>query len=91
MSPNDVGWGDERDPPGVFCFGNHSNDAALNVVPTGPTEISIDTTPFRHFTLRTDGFASVHAGADLGEMLTHLVRSLASRWPRTVRRAPEAA
>jgi hypothetical protein len=36
----------------------------LNVVPTGPTEMSIYTTPFRRFTLRTDGFASVHAGAD---------------------------
>jgi hypothetical protein len=31
-------------------------------------------TPFRRFTLRTDGFASVHAGADLGEMVTYPLR-----------------
>ena len=51
-------------------WGNRSNYAALNVVPTGPNEMSIYTTPFRRFTLRTDGFASVHGGADAGEMLT---------------------
>lgn len=51
-------------------WGNRSNYAALNVVPTGPNEMSIYTTPFRRFTLRTDGFASVHAGADPGEMRT---------------------
>ncbi|NLC57278.1 MAG: hypothetical protein GX774_10610 [Armatimonadetes bacterium] len=51
-------------------WGNRSNYAALNVVPTGPTEMSIYTTPFRRFVLRTDGFASVHAGADAGEMVT---------------------
>ena len=55
-------------------WGNRSNYAALNVVPTGPTEMSIYATPFRRFTLRTDGFASVHAGADVGEMLTHRMR-----------------
>lgn len=51
-------------------WGNRSNYAALNVLPTGPNEMSIYTTPFRRFTLRTDGFASVHGGADAGEMLT---------------------
>lgn len=55
-------------------WGNRSNYAALNVVPTGPTEMSIYTTPFRRFTLRPDGFASVHAGADPGELLTHPLR-----------------
>jgi hypothetical protein len=55
-------------------WGNRANYAALNVVPTGPTEMSIYVTPFRRFTLRTDGFASVHAGADPGEMLTRLLR-----------------
>ncbi len=55
-------------------WGNRSNYAALNVVPTGPTEMSIYTTPFRRFVLRTDGFSSVHAGADAGEMLTHPLR-----------------
>jgi hypothetical protein len=51
-------------------WGNRSNYAALNVVPTGPNEMSIYTTPFRRFTLRTDGFASIHGGADAGEVLT---------------------
>jgi hypothetical protein len=55
-------------------WGNRSNYAAWNVVPTGPTEMSIYTTPFRRFTLRLDGFASVHAGADAGEVVTHPLR-----------------
>lgn len=55
-------------------WGNRSNYAALNVVPTGPTEMSIYTTPFRRFVLRTDGFASVHAGADVGEMVSRPLR-----------------
>jgi hypothetical protein len=52
-------------------WGNRSNYAALNVVPTGTAEMSIYTTPFRRLVLRTDGFASVHAGADTGELLLH--------------------
>jgi hypothetical protein len=55
-------------------WGNRSNYAAWNVVPTGPAEMSIYTTPFRRFTLRLDGFASVHAGADAGEIITHPLR-----------------
>jgi len=55
-------------------WGNRSNYAALNVVPTGPVEMSVYTTPFRRFVLRTDGFTSVHAGADPGEMLTRTLR-----------------
>lgn len=55
-------------------WGNRSNYAALNVVPTGPTEMSIYTTPFRRFVLRTDGFASVHADADVAEMVTRPLR-----------------
>ncbi len=55
-------------------WGNRSNYAALNIVPTGPAEMSIYTTPFRRFTLRTDGFASVHVGADVGEMVTQPLR-----------------
>lgn len=55
-------------------WGNRSNYAALNVVPTGPAEMSIYTTPFRRFTLRTDGFVSVHAGADTGALLTRPLR-----------------
>jgi hypothetical protein len=55
-------------------WGNRSNYAALNVVPTGPAEMSIYATPFRRFTLRTDGFASVHAGPDVGEIVTRPFR-----------------
>ena len=60
-------------------WGNRSNYAALNVVPTGPTEMSIYVTPFRRFTLRTDGFASVHAGADPAEMVTRPLRFSGSK------------
>ena len=42
-------------------WGNRSNYAALNVVPTGPNEMSIYVRE-RRYVLRTDGFASVHAG-----------------------------
>lgn len=55
-------------------WGNRSNYAALNVVPTGPTEMSIYATPFRRLVLRTDGFVSVHAGADVGELALHPVK-----------------
>jgi hypothetical protein len=51
-------------------WGNRSNYAALNVVQTGPTEMSIYTTPFRRFPLRLDGFASAHAGAAPGELIS---------------------
>lgn len=55
-------------------WGNRSNYVALNVVPTSETEMSIYATPFRRFVLRTDGFASVHAGADTGVMITKPLR-----------------
>ena len=51
-------------------WGNRSNYAARNVVQTGPEEMSVYATPFRRFTLRLDGFASLRAGADVGEMTT---------------------
>lgn len=51
-------------------WGNRSNYAALNVVPTSPTEMSVYLTPYRRMTWRTDGFASLHAGSDVGEMVT---------------------
>lgn len=60
-------------------WGNRSNYAALNVVPTGPTEMSIYVTPFRRMTLRLDGFASVHAGADECEMVTRPLRFQGTR------------
>jgi hypothetical protein len=63
-----------RPGPDPARWGNRANYAALNVVPTGPGEMSIYTTPFRRFTLRPDGFASVQAGADPGEMVTRPLR-----------------
>ncbi len=49
---------------------SRANYVAQNVVPTSESEISI----YHHFghryTLRTDGFISIHAGAQEGEMLT---------------------
>ena len=65
-----------RPGPDPKRWGNRSNYAALNVVPTGNSEMSLYVTPFRRLTLRTDGFASLHAGADTGEMVTHRLRFL---------------
>ncbi|MEZ4700186.1 MAG: hypothetical protein R2834_07655 [Rhodothermales bacterium] len=48
---------------------NRANYAALNVVPTGEAEMSIYVRG-RRYVLRTDGFASVHAGFEGGEMVT---------------------
>ena len=55
-------------------WGNRSNYAALNVVPTGPSEMSMYVTPFRRLVLRTDGFASVQAGPDGGRMRSRPLR-----------------
>jgi len=56
-------------------WGNRSNYAALNVVPTSPTEMSIyHEGSGERFVMRTDGFASVHVGADSGEMVTRPLR-----------------
>lgn len=63
-----------RPGPDPERWGNRSNYAALNVVPGGQGEMWIYTTPFRRFILRTDGFASVRAGADAGEMVTRPLR-----------------
>lgn len=50
---------------------SRANYVALNVVPTGPAEMSIYNSRSGHrYTLRTDGFVSVHAGAEEGELLT---------------------
>lgn len=59
-----------RPGPDPERWGNRSNYAALNVVPTGPSEMSLYTTPFRRFVLGLDRFASIHAGADAGEIVT---------------------
>jgi len=51
-------------------WGNRSNYVALNVVPTGPAEMSIYHYSGERHVLRTDGFISVNAGAEEGELLT---------------------
>ncbi|QDU79169.1 hypothetical protein Pla110_08740 [Polystyrenella longa] len=52
-------------------WGNRSNYAARKVIPTSETEMSIyhAKSGVRHV-LRTDGFVSVHAGLEKGELLT---------------------
>lgn len=49
---------------------NRANYVALNVVPTGAREMSIYHRSGDRYVLRTDGFASVHAGGQPGEFLT---------------------
>jgi hypothetical protein len=49
---------------------NRSNYVALNVVPTSPTEMSIYHRSGDRYVLRTDGFVSVNAGSEQGELLT---------------------
>lgn len=57
---------------------SRTNYPALNVVQTGPTEMSVYVNQnygqpmahLRRYSLRLDGFASVHAGYDGGEMVT---------------------
>lgn len=51
-------------------WGNRANYVALNVVPTGRTEMSIYHRSGDRYTLRTDGFVSLHADAESGEMIT---------------------
>ncbi|MCH7686714.1 MAG: hypothetical protein IH899_08550 [Planctomycetes bacterium] len=66
---------------------SRSNTPALGVVPTGEGEMSLFVgrhrgQPSHHlarFTLRTDGFVSVHAPYSGGEMLTHPVRFTGNR------------
>ncbi len=49
---------------------NRANYVALNVVPTGPAELSIYHRSGDRYVLRTDGFISVNAGSEEGELLT---------------------
>ena len=52
-------------------WGSRSNYVALNVVPTGDTEMSIYHARSGHrYVLRTDGFISAAAGAKEGELVT---------------------
>ena len=53
---------------------NRSNYVALNVIPTSPTEMSIYHRSGDRYVLRTDGFASAHAGSQLGNLTTHPIR-----------------
>jgi hypothetical protein len=60
---------------GAARWGNRSNYAALNVVPTGPAEMSVYHAPDgQRYTLRTDGFVSVNAGYAGGQMATRVLR-----------------
>jgi hypothetical protein len=56
-------------------WGSRSNYVALNVIPTGDSEMSIyHAMSGRRYVLRTDGFISVHAGAAEGELATRPLR-----------------
>lgn len=58
---------------------SRTNYPALNVVQTGPTEMSVfvnqdyaqPTAHLRRYSMRLDGFASIHAGRRTGEVLTN--------------------
>ncbi len=54
----------------VARWRNRSNYVALNVIPTGPAEMSIYHRSGDRYVLRTDGFISVNAGSEEGELLT---------------------
>lgn len=58
--------------PGLDPAGweNRANYMALNVVPTSPEEISVYHKDGYRYVLRTDGFVSVRAGFNEGELLT---------------------
>lgn len=49
---------------------NRANYVAVNILPTGPAEMSIYHRSGDRYVLRTDGFASLHAGEKRGECLT---------------------
>ncbi len=60
-----------RPGPDPERWGNRANYMALNVVPTSASEMSLyHQRSGRRYVLRTDGFASVNAGARCGEMIT---------------------
>ncbi|MCX6603888.1 MAG: hypothetical protein NTV52_09865 [Acidobacteria bacterium] len=63
---------------GIANWVSRSNYPALNVVPTGPEELSFyvvrnygqPSIHLRRYTLRLDGFTSLHAGYSGGQMIT---------------------
>lgn len=76
-----------RPGPGLGNWVSRTNYPALGVHPTGPGEMSFYVTReytlksnyTERYTLRTDGFASVHAGYGGGEMVTHPLRFTGAR------------
>ncbi len=62
-----------RPGPDPERWKNRANYVALNVVPTGPAEMSIYNRSGQRYVLRTDGFASVNALYDGGGMVTRPV------------------
>jgi hypothetical protein len=60
-------------------WGNRANYVAQNVVPTGHDEMSLYLVPSgRRYVLRTDGFVSVNAGWEGGEMVTKVLEFIGS-------------
>jgi len=51
-------------------WGNRDNFVASNVVQTGPAELSIYHRSGDRYVIRTDGFISVHAGSEEGNLTT---------------------
>ena len=60
-------------------WGNRANYVALNVIPTGRAEMSIYHRSGDRYVLRTDGFISVNAGYEEGELLTKPLRFSGSK------------
>ena len=55
-------------------WSNRANYVALNLLPTGPQELSIYHRSGDRYVLRTDGFISIHTGSQEGELLTRPLR-----------------
>jgi len=55
-------------------WANRANYVALNVVPTSDTELSLYHRSGDRYVIRTDGFVSVHAGSEPGELVTQPLR-----------------
>ncbi|MCA9262494.1 MAG: hypothetical protein KDA60_01550 [Planctomycetales bacterium] len=75
-----------RPGPGIENWVSRTNYPACGIVPTGEGEMSVyvqknygqPTAHLRRFTLREDGFVSLHAGYDGGEMIAKPLRWEAS-------------
>lgn len=60
-------------------WGNRANYITLNVVQTGPTEMSMFMYGGAHYVMRLDGFISVNAGFEKGEFLTRPLKFSGSK------------